>query len=150
MKQIPFTQEGYDDMKNDRLRLQEKRKETVISLSRAREMGDLSENGLYKAAKMELGSIDRQLRRIDNLLRYAHIVGHQTTGVIDICSNVVVFDGTKQRKFSMVGDFEADPSNGKISQRSPIGRAMLGRQMGEEIEIETPGGKIKYRILSIS
>src|SRR5476651_187589 len=71
---IPFTQSGYDELIQEQTRLQEKRKETVVSLSRAREMGDLSENGLYKAAKMELGGIDRRLRQINYLLRFASIV----------------------------------------------------------------------------
>jgi transcription elongation factor GreA len=150
MKQIPFTQKGYDDMKSEQQRLQEKRKETVASLSRAREMGDLSENGLYKAAKMELGSIDRQLRRIAYLLRFAQIIEKQEGDIVHIGSTVTITDGKSKRELSIVGDFESDPLDNKISQKSPIGLALLGKKVGDEVVITIPSGKVAYTIQAIS
>lgn len=137
-------------MKSEQVRLLQKRKETLVSLSRAREMGDLSENGLYKASKMELGSINRQLGRISHLLRNAQVIERQSSDTVHIGSKVIISDGEKERTLLIVGDFESDPLQNKISQKSPIGEALLGKRIGETVTITIPSGKITYTIQAIS
>lgn len=146
---IPFTKEGYENLKNEKTLLDEKRKETIISLSRAREMGDLSENALYKAAKMELGGIDRRLRRNAHLIRYAEITEVTKHSGVQIGSDVLIHDGDKTRELHIVGGYESNPSEGKISHISPIGKGLLGKRIGDVIDVETPRGKVRYKIIKI-
>ncbi|MDO8269187.1 MAG: transcription elongation factor GreA [Candidatus Levybacteria bacterium] len=149
IKRIPVTREGFENLKEELLRLQEERPQAVKNLSEARNMGDLSENGLYTAAKSRLRSIDSQMFRLDIQIKLADIIeGGGNT--VSIGSKVVVKDGDKKKEFHLVGDYEANPREGKISQHSPLGRALVGKKVGETAVFEAPSGKISYTILSIS
>ncbi len=147
---IPFTKEGYQQLKVEQQHLTEKRKETVEHLRKAREMGDLSENGYYKAAKFELGQIDRRLRKLVELIRYGTIVQSSQSDIVEIGSKVTVSEGETTRTFSIVGGHESNPLEHKISHVSPIGKALMGKKVGENVTIETPSGKVFYAIVSVS
>ena len=138
MRRIKFTKEGFDQLKIEYEKLKVGRPEAVKELSRARELGDLSENSLYHAAKERLRSIDIQLRRLSNQIKLAQVVPSK---------KVLVEQNGQQIEYQIVGDFEADPSQNKISANSPIGSSLLGKKEGDIVEIQTPKGKLKLKVL---
>jgi transcription elongation factor GreA len=148
-EKIPFTQEGYDKLQIELEELQASRKGAVETLSAARSLGDLSENGLYTAAKGRLRSIDTEINRRKYYLKVG-VVEETQRSAIGIGKTVVVSDGTKERVFQIVGDTESDPLNGKITQKSPIGSALLGKNVKDSVTITTPSGHITYTIKKIS
>ncbi|HET9946901.1 MAG TPA: transcription elongation factor GreA [Patescibacteria group bacterium] len=145
---IIFTKDGLDAVVKEKEELLLKRPGVVKDLSKAREMGDLSENGAYKAAKMELGRIDARLRHLSHLIRFAQVKEKSDSDKIDINSSIVISDGTTTRTLVIVGEHEASPLEGKISHRSPLGKALLGKTTNESVLIETPKGSITYTIVS--
>jgi transcription elongation factor GreA len=112
-------------------------------------MGDLSENGLYKAAKMELSNIDRQIRHLKNLIAYGRISEPNSNDIVQLGHAITVATGAGKKEFTIVGEWEASPKENKISIKSPIGHNLMGRKVGETIAIRTPNGFINYTILSI-
>lgn len=150
MKQIRFTKEGYEKLKKEYEELLLQRPIAVADLKKAREMGDLSENGYYKAARSKLSSIDNRLQMLKFQIRTAVIVDSENSGEVGIGSVVTLSDGKKTMTFNIVGDLEADPSKGKLSLLSPIGRAIAKKIAGNEIKIETPKGEIVYKIVSVN
>ena len=149
IRRIPVTREGFEKLKRDYDDLKKIRPQAVDTLSDARKMGDLSENGLYTAAKMRLKSIDSQMFRISIQIKLADIIEENKSGVIGINSKVKIDDGVSQRTLHIVGRFEADPVNDKISSNSPIGRGLLRKKSGDTVEIVTPSGKRIYKILEV-
>lgn len=145
-----FTPEGFENLKKEFQELTEKRPGVVVRMSAAREMGDLSENAGYHAAKEELGNIDRRLRELKLLMRFGEILESQNTGVVDFGTVVTIDDGQNASRYTIVGALEADPLKGKISDTSPIGRALLGKRAGETVQIEVPNGKTTFKIIEIS
>ncbi len=150
VKKIQFTRVGYQKMVADLQKQTQKRKETVVRLQIAREMGDLSENGAYKAARWELGGIDRELRRLTFLLKMGIIVEPENTGKVEFGCLVTLDDGKNQSTHTLVGTYESNPVEHKLSVESPLGKAILGKKTGEKVEISTPSGKITYTITKIS
>ncbi len=150
MNNIYFTNQGIEKVKKEYEELILKRKDAVYTLKRAREMGDLSENGLYKAAKFELGNIDRNIRRVKFFLTKGKVTNTPQKGVIGIGSKIIINDNTGKREFNIVGNYESNPSENKISHISPLGKALLNKKVGETIEIKTPSGKRTYKILKVS
>jgi len=147
---IPFTNKGYEELKQKLELTIAKRPDAVIQLTKGRNMGDLSENGLYKAAKQELNDIDREIRNLKYLVRYGKVFKPQDNNSVQIGHNVIVESPNGEKEFLIVGEYEADPKIRKISHRSPIGHNLMGRRVNDEILITTPGGKIKYLIKQIS
>lgn len=141
MKKIRFTKDGLEKLKKERSELKASRPAAVEDLKKARDMGDLSENGYYKAAKQKLSGIDYRLRTMDFQIKQAEVINNMI---------VTLQNGDKTVTYTIVGDLEANPSMGSISHKSPIGRAVEGRKKGEAIEILTPSGKIKYKILELT
>lgn len=139
MKLIKFTPEGLKELDNKIAELKEARPAAVKELSRARELGDLSENGLYTAAKQRLKSIDSQLRRLEAQRKLAEVVKSK---------KVIVIENGKQIQYEIVGDYEADPANFKVSSNSPIGNALINAKLGEEVKIETPRGTRILKVLT--
>ena len=150
MRIIPFTNKGYEELKQKLELTIAKRPDAVIQLTKGRNMGDLSENGLYKAAKQELNDIDREIRNLKYLVRYGKVFKPQDNNSVQIGHNVIVESPNGEKEFLIVGEYEADPKIRKISHRSPIGHNLMGRRVNDEILITTPGGKIKYLIKQIS
>lgn len=149
IKRIPVTKEGYDKLQKELLQLQKDRPQAVKNLADARGMGDLSENGLYTAAKSRLRSIDAQIFRTEIQIKLADII-EGSDGKVSIGSIVTVESDTGKTVFNIVGDYEANPTEKKISQHSPLGRALMGKKVGETAQFEAPKGTISYKILSIN
>ncbi|HEX8965908.1 MAG TPA: GreA/GreB family elongation factor [Patescibacteria group bacterium] len=148
-KTIAFTQEGHADLLKKKQKLLEERPSAVAELKRAREMGDLSENGAYKGARFKLSQIDRDLRFVENLLKIAYISEAKSTDVVDIGTTVVLSTGNQTITYAIVGGFESNPLEGKISHVSPIGKSLLGKKAGESVTLVVPKGKVTYTILEI-
>ena len=122
----------------------------VSEVKRARELGDLSENGLYKSSKMRLGQIDSRLFRISMMMKFARIIEPQKGGTIGLGSIVTISDGEQEFTYTIVGSEEANPKEGKISNISPIGKALVGKTIGEVAMIINPGGQNSYTIKKVS
>jgi len=149
MRIIPFTKLGFEDLKKKLETEISKRPEAVKQLTRGREMGDLSENGLYKAAKQELNDIDREIRHLRSLVMSAKETIPTNNDFVQIGHKVTIETENGKKEFLIVGEYEADPKQNKISNKSPIGHNLMGRKVNDEIIINTPKGKIKYKINSI-
>ena len=150
MKNIRFTKKGFDALKKAYEDLKNSRPSAVLDLKRARDMGDLSENGYYKAAKFKLTDIDRNLRKFLFELKSADVVKESNLDQVGIGRTVKLSDGAKESVFQIVGDLEADPTQKKISLLSPLGQALEGKKAGDKAEITTPKGKFSYKIIKIS
>lgn len=149
MNKILFTKEKYKNNQKAYQDLLNKRKIAVMQLSKAREMGDLSENGYYKASKSALISIDHNLRKLSNFIKYGSIINFVNRGFVEIGCTVTLKIDNKLETYSIVGKEEADPKLGKISNVSPLGKSLLGKRIGDNIELLTPSGKANYTILKI-
>lgn len=135
-KKILFTRAGYEKLPKELTRLQAYREEVLVRLQRAREQGDLSENGAYKAARFELGDTDAKIRRVQHQIKYGVPTAAPTDGTIGVGSKVTLEkqDGSKV-SYEIVGTYEADPLKSKISLESPMGLALKGKKSGEKIEV---------------
>lgn len=151
MKKVQLTQEGYENLQKELKNLIEvKKPQAVERLSKARAMGDLSENSEYTAAKEDLSFVEGRIQEVEEIIKTAEVVtNHNRNHVVDVGVTVTVEADGKQDVFQIVGEFEADPMNKKISQTSPIGKALLGKKVGEVVEVEIPAGRIRYKILEI-
>lgn len=149
IKKIPVTKEGFGKLQKKLSELKALRPQAVETLSEARKLGDLSENGLYTAAKMRLRSIDSQIFRINTQIKLADIIEEKKNDTVNLGSKVKVTDGKNERQFYLVGDYEADPAKGRITGNSPIGKSLIGKKVKDEFVVETPSGKIKYKIIKI-
>lgn len=149
MKKISYTQEGYDDLLKEKIKLDGQRIEAVKEVAIASALGDRSENAAYKYGKQKLRDIDRRLKFIDTQLRWADIVKPRADGIVGIGSKVVVNDGTSEKEFTIVGGYESNLSKGWISQYAPLGKALLNKKVGETAYFIAPNGKMKYTILNI-
>lgn len=149
LDRITFTKEGYEKLLRKLERLKLDRPAAVKELARARELGDLSENGLYTAAKARLNSIDSNIFRIEMTIKFADVTESKNSSVVQIGSRVIVQDGKEEVEYQIVGDTEANPRKRKVTQNSPIGSALLGRSAGDEVEIQTPSGPKSLKIIKI-
>lgn len=147
MNTVSFTQKGFEDLKKEKETLSLQRKDAVVDLRKAREMGDLSENGYYKAARFKLTSIDRQIRMVTMLLRSANVPLVVKKDTIDIGCQVTIDDGKEKKQYLLVGGYESNPLEGKLSVISPIGKALVGKKIGDTIQIQSPQGNRKFTIL---
>lgn len=143
MKQYHFTKEGFENLKKEQVDLKEARKHAVFDLKKAREMGDLSENGYYKAAKMKLGQIDHRLFRIAVFLRYGKVIEKKDSSTVQLGSTVTLFDGKETVTYQIVGSEEADPGKGRVSNISPLGKALIGRKRGDTFAVNNTSYSVK-------
>jgi transcription elongation factor GreA len=151
MKNIQLTKTGFEKLKQELKELKNKTKEEVLKrLNQARAMGDLSENSAYSAAKEELNLIEGRIAELEEILKNAEIVeGNNNKNIVQVGSSVLVEINGQKEQFEIVGEFEADPLNKKLSHTSPIGKALVGKKIGEWVEVEVPAGKIRYKIVEI-
>ncbi len=129
-----------------------KRKEILENLAYAKSLGDLSENAEYHQTREDQGKLEERIAKIEEILQSAQVVSGGGGDIIEIGSKVVVLkDGEKEEKtYQIVGSEEADMSQGKISNRSPFGKALFGMKKGDKISFETPNGKVNYKIVNVS
>lgn len=150
-KKVLLTKEGLEKLKKEYERLVNiKRPEVVARVARAREFGDLTENAEYAAAREELELVDGQITDLKQTLKEAQVVTtNNKTDFVTIGSTVVVEADGVVDEFTIVGSLEANPLQKKISNESPVGKALLGTKVGEVAEVATPIVKYKYKILKI-
>ena len=149
-----MSRERYDEIAKELEYLQTVReKEVADQIREARSYGDLSENSEYDEAKTEQGKLYSRIAEYKNLLENAEIVDSSAASeTIAIGSRVRVLDEAynEEEEYQIVGSQEANPSIGRISDESPIGRALMGHQPGDEITVEAPGGSFRYQILDVT
>ena len=127
-----------------------RREELAMRLRSAIQMGDLSENADYHKAKEDQGFLEGRIQEIEAVLRTAVIIEKTNSDVVTVGSQVTVQeDNFDPETYSVVGAKEADPRNGKISNESPIGIALMNHKAGDLVEADTPGGKIKFKIIKV-
>jgi len=153
-EKFKMSQERYDQLKEQLYYMETVReKEVAEQIKEARSFGDLSENSEYDEAKAEQGKLYSKIAEVKNLLENAEIVENEVVekGVIGIGSRVRVMDMEDQSEtdFQLVGSQEANPMQGKISDDSPIGRALLGHKKNEVVTVEAPAGEMKFKVLSV-
>ncbi len=153
-KKIYLTEEGLADLKKELAELTKvKRPDILARVTQARNMGDLSENAEYVAAREELSFIDGRIDELEELLKHGGMIKASTnkggTKTIQLGSTVTLHIDGKKEVFTVVGEWEADPIEKKISHESPLGKALMGKETGEKVEVEAPAGKIVYKIVDI-
>ncbi len=128
-----------------------RRQELSVRLRAAIQMGDLSENADYHQAKEDQGFLEGRIQELEHVLRNAVIIQKNgSKDIVSVGSHVTIQEGSfPAETYHVVGAKEADPRNGKISNELPIGRALMDHKVGEVVEVETPSGKIKLKILKI-
>lgn len=148
---IQFTADGLTEIKAELAELKGAKLTAAIErVARARDFGDLSENAEYHAAKEELSFIEGRVEELEGIVLRAEVVGGKNKkGVIDIGCKVTVTVAGKEHTYEIVGEWEADPLKKKISHTSPLGQALVGKKMGENVEFEAPAGKVIYKIKKI-
>lgn len=147
---VILTKEGLAELKKEHDELVNvKRPEAVARLAAARELGDLSENSEYAAAKQDLSFMDGRILELEDILHGAKVVTSHTKSHVDVGCKVILHVNGKKEEFHLVGEWEADPMQKKISHESPLGKALIGKKVGEKVEVEAPAGKIFYKILHI-
>jgi transcription elongation factor GreA len=132
-----------EDLKRRRL------PEAAEEVRRTAAMGDLSENAAYQYAKAELRRINARILSIEERLKSAILIVKPKDGVVAIGSTVTVETGGRRQTFEIVGAQETDPSRGRISHLSPIGKALIGHSVGDEVTINTTAGQTAYRIIDV-
>lgn len=153
-KQILLTAEGLKAMEEELEYLKsEKRKEVAEKIKVALSFGDLSENSEYDEAKNEQAQLEGKIADLEARLKHAQVIDDSDldTNTVKVGSKIRVLDieFNEEETYQIVGSTEADPLKGTISDESPLGKAAVGHGVGEEIEVEAPGGIIIYRILEI-
>lgn len=148
-QKIRFTKDGYKKLEENLNTFLVRRKEAVIKLKTAREGGDLSENGAYKAARMELSFVDREIRQIKHLLRYGVIHENSDKKTIDFGHLVTLRHGEQEYQYTLVNQYEANPKEQKISVNSPIGKALIGRKIGDIVEVLVPSGNTRFTVVGV-
>jgi transcription elongation factor GreA len=149
---VPMLAEGYRLLEEELKRLKKERPEIVDAIEEARAHGDLSENAEYHAAKERQGQIEAQIGDIEDRLSRALVIDPTT-----LSGDKVVFGATvtlldeedKKIRYQLVGQQEADAKVGRISYNSPLGRALIGKEVGEDVEVTTPGGDRYYEVAKI-
>ena len=146
---VTFTKEGFEKLTKELVDLAEKRPQVLARMVAAREQGDLSENAGYHASKEELAKIDRRTRELKYLIRNGRIAEGKSRDEVSVGNTVKVQSGDDEFVYKIVGRLEADPANAKLSEVSPVGAALIGKKLGDEVVVETPDGKIIYKVIEI-
>ena len=154
-KKITYTKQGYQQLVEELQYLRvEKREKIKNDIAVARSFGDLSENAEYDEARNEQAKNEARIKELEELLENAIIMDESAidTGVVSLGSTVKVLDGElgEEITYSLVGSNEADPLMGKISDQSPIGAALIDKKAGDEVEVETPAGVLKLKIVEVA
>lgn len=150
--EIIVTQQGLEKLQVELKQLVEVKRPSVIKrIQTAKEYGDLSENSEYEDARNEQSFVEGRIRELEYKVKHAKVADINSAGGIDISSKVKCkAEGSETVEFELVGANESDPANGKISVESPIGRALMGASVGQTVDVSTPGGVVRYAILSVN
>jgi len=150
-KQFYLTQEGIHELKSELASLIAERGPIAERIKSAREFGDLAENAEYSAARQEQDKVESRIAELEHILQNVELIEKpKGDSKVQLGSKVKLECDGKIKEFQVVGTVEADPLNGKISDESPIGKALIGKKLGEEVEIHTPVETSTYKIAEIS
>ena len=150
-KQFHLTKEGAQELKTELDNLVAQRSDIAERIKSAREFGDLSENAEYTSALQEQERTESRIAEIEHILQNVELIAKPRGGrLVQLGSFVKLKTGGKTKEFQIVGTVEADPLNGKISDESPIGQAVIGKKEGEEVEITANGEMLSYKIADIA
>lgn len=152
VKELYLSKEGVENLKAELADLKEQRVDITQKIKEAREFGDLSENAEYQEAKIKQSFIEGRIEEIETMLKSAKLIdGKSTTsGFVGLGSTVVVEFAGKQATYYLTGSSEADPIQSKISNESPLGRALMGHAAGDKITLSTPDGDREYKVVKVS
>lgn len=149
-KLFRLTQEGIDELKAELAVLIAKRTDIAEAIRSARELGDLAENAEYQSARQEQERNESRISEVENIVQNVEVIKKpRSGGKVQLGSHVKLKNGS-EKEFQVVGTVEADPLNGKISDESPLGQALLGKAVGDQVEIKTPAESTTYKIIEIS
>lgn len=151
MKKFHFTSQGLKELKDElKELLKDKKPKAIDRVAIARSHGDLAENSEYSAAREDLAFIEGRVDELEGLIAKAKVIkNHKSDDKVKLGSKVTVRVNGSEHTYELVGEWEADPVEKKISDTSPLGQALLGKKKGEKIEIEVPAGKVSYHIKKI-
>lgn len=154
-KQMLYTKEGYQALIDELKYLKgTKREEVKEAIATARSFGDLSENSEYDEARNEQAKVEARIKELEELIENALLVDETKidTSIISIGSSVKVLDekSGKEVEYSIVGSNEVDPINKKISDQSPVGRALMGKVAGDVVAVEVPAGTITLKVIEVT
>jgi transcription elongation factor GreA len=151
-KNYYLTSKGLEDLQNElNLLRKERRPDLIDRMKQTREFGDVSENSEYYITSQELEMVEARIEELDSILHHVMVITHSATetAVVSLGSTVKVKMDGKISEFTIVGKVEADPSQKRISNESPVGKALIGAKKGDELEISTPSTKFKAKVLEI-
>ncbi len=145
-----LTAEGLQTLKDELKELTTvKRAEIAERLKEAKADGDLSENAMFDAARDEQGFIEGRIAEIEHILKHAVVIASKKGGHVGLGSTVHLELEDGQQKYTIVGSTEANPDEGKISDESPIGKALIGKKPGDEVHVQVPSGVLTYKITRV-
>lgn len=146
-----MTQEGLAELKHEHESLvKTKRPDAVQRVAAARDQGDLAENSEYTAARDELTFIDGRIAELEEILHKAQLISNNhTSTAVDVGCRVTLHINGKKDIYTIVGEWEANPLEKKISHSSPLGKALMGKRVGEKVQVEAPAGTISYKVVHI-
>lgn len=155
VKQTTVSSEGLKKLQDELEYLKTtKRKEVAEAIKVARAFGDLSENSEYDEAKNEQAAVEQRIAEIESMLKNVKVINEHDikTDTVNVGNRVKVFDETfgEELEYTIVGSSETNPLEMKISDESPIGRALIGATLGEVVKAETPGGEVTMKVIEIS
>lgn len=148
-KEFQLTQEGVQELRAELEELKVKLVQVIESIKTARDQGDLKENAEYHAAKEDQERVDSRLKEIEHILLNAEVVKHAPKSAVSIGNKVTLKSGKKTVVYHIVDSVEVDPVESKISDESPIGKAIMGQKVGATVQIKLPAGTKKYEIIEI-
>ena len=149
---MKYTQEGFEKLKQEyEFRAKEERERIKVAIAEARSFGDLSENAEYDEARNEQAKNEARIKELEELIQHAVVVddSHLDSETIGLGSFVKVEKNGVAVEYKIVGSNEADPFANKISDMSPVGKALIGTKKGEEVHVETPSGVISLKVLDV-
>ena len=149
-KVFHITKQGKEDLEKELKELIDSRSDVADEIAAARENGDLSENAEFTAAREKQSRVEARIAEIEGILDGAQIIKSDGDGTISLGDHVVVSQDGKESAFDVVGAIEADPANNKISHESPLGAALMGKKVGDEVSIKTPKGEKVYKVVSVN
>lgn len=149
-KQYQLTVEGRTELEKELDELKAQRSDVAERIASARDFGDLRENEEYHSAREEQSRMETRISEIEDILLNAEIITTKSTSSVAVGNTVDLETEGKKVTYTVVGPVEADPLEGKISNESPIGQALLGKKVGDTVTIETPKATVEYKIVKIS
>ena len=148
-KVYQITESGQRELEREREELKSRRGESADKIAAARDFGDLSENAEYDAAREAQGLLETRITEIETILQNASIIRAGSSSTVVLGSTVELEANGKTVVYTVVGPVEADPLEGKVSNESPIGQALMGKAVGDTVTINTPKGELAYTVTAL-